>query len=64
MYERLKPLLIWLEREAIANTMPIVFKKKFKRCVVILDCFEIFIDRLTALKLDHKHGQTISIIIP
>ena len=50
MYERVKLLLIWPGREAIAKTMPMVFRKKFKRCVVILDCFEIFIERPTVLK--------------
>ena len=50
MYERVKLLLIWPGREAIAKTVPMVFRKKFKRCVVILDCFEIFIERPTVLK--------------
>ena len=64
MYEQLKQLVIWSEREAIAKNMPLVFRSKFHRCMVILDCYEIFIERSTALKSEYKHGQIMSIIIP
>ena len=44
MYERLKPLIIWPEHEELYKTMPIAFKK-FGKCIVIIDCFEIFMER-------------------
>ena len=69
MSERLKLLVIWHEREPIGKTMPMVFRKKFKRCVVILGCFEIFIERPTAFKAraqtwsNYKHHNTIKVLI-
>ena len=49
MYERLRPLIKWPDREELYRTMPMDFKRKFSKCVVILDCFEIFMERPAAL---------------
>ena len=49
MYERLKPLIKWPEQEQLYMTMPMGFREKFRKCVVVLDCFEIFIERPAAL---------------
>ena len=50
MYTRLKFLIIWPEREELRCTMPSVFLKNFRNKVaVIIDCFEIFIDRPSSL---------------
>ena len=42
MHERLKPLVKWPEQEQLYQTMPREFKKNFSKCVVIIDCFEVF----------------------
>ena len=41
---KLSNLILWPECEELMKTMPTVFKKQFKRCAVIIDCYEIFID--------------------
>ena len=45
MYERLKPLVMWPDREELYETMPMVFKLNFRKCVVIIDCFKVFMER-------------------
>ena len=49
LYYRLKPLILWPDRDVLFKTMPMSFIKHCPRCVIIVDCFEIFIDRPTAL---------------
>ena len=44
LYHRLKSLVIWLERGALRKTLPLDFSKHCPNCVVIIDCFEIFLD--------------------
>ena len=50
MYRRLRPLIIWPTREELLKTMPVAFRKSFRRCVVIIDCFEVFCERPANLK--------------
>ncbi len=46
MYAILQPLVCWPEHDELNATMPMVFRKYFGcRVTVIIDCFEIFIDR-------------------
>ena len=45
LYERLKFLIVWPERETLRKTLPMDFRKHCPTCTVIIDCFEIFIDR-------------------
>ena len=45
MYERLKSLVKWPDCEELCETMPMEFKKNFGKCVVIIDCFEVFMER-------------------
>lgn len=45
LYQRLKPLIIWPDRDALRKTLPMDFRKYCPSCVVIIDCFEIFFDR-------------------
>ena len=45
MYVKLKPLIKWPNREELLKTLPMDFRSHFKRCVVIIDCFEIFCER-------------------
>ena len=43
---RLQDLIIWPDRDALQKTMPMCFQASFgKKVAVIIDCFEIFIDR-------------------
>ena len=46
LYIRTKPFVFWPEREELQKTMPMQFQKYFgKQVAVIIDCFEIFIER-------------------
>ncbi len=45
IHERLKPLVKWPEHEQLYLTMPREFKNNFSKCVVIIDCFEAFMQR-------------------
>ena len=70
MYIRLKFLILWSEREELQRTMPLVFKQNFGNIVaVIIDCFEIFIDRPSSLIaramtwLNYKHHNTVKYLI-
>ena len=46
LYLRLKPFVYWPERDELQKTMPMQFRKYFgKKVAVIIDCFEIFIER-------------------
>ena len=50
MHIRLRLLILWPEREELLKTMPMNFRKNFKRYVIIIDCFDIFCERPTNLK--------------
>ena len=51
MYIRMKPLVFWPSREELQKSMPMQFRKHFgTKCAVIIDCFEVFIDRPSNLK--------------
>lgn len=45
LYQRMKPMIIWPDREMLGKTLPMDFRKHCPSCVVIIDCFEIFVDR-------------------
>lgn len=69
MFTRLKPLIKWPGREELQKTMPLDFKAHFKKCVVIIDCFEIFCERPKPLKAraqtysSYKHHNTVKYLI-
>ena len=69
LFANLKPLIIWPERDVLTKTMPMVFHKHYPKCVVIIDCFEIFIDRPTNLLARaqtysaYKHHHTVKYLI-
>ncbi|XP_068680166.1 uncharacterized protein [Montipora foliosa] len=67
---RLKFLINWPEKTDLQATMPVVFQRNFgKRVAVIIDCFEIFIDRPSSLIAramtwsNYKHHNTIKFLI-
>ena len=49
--------------------MPIDFRSKFRRCVIIIDCFEVFCQRPSNLKAraqtwsNYKHHNTVKFLI-
>lgn len=69
MSERLKFLIRWLSREEVRKTLPVEFKKFFPRCVSIIDCTEVFIERPSDLKAraqtwsNYKHHNTLKLLI-
>jgi len=69
MYERLKPLVMWPDREELYETMPMEFKINFRKCVVIIDCFKVFMARPKGLMAraqtwsNYKHHYTIKFLI-
>ncbi len=69
LYVKLKPLILWPSREILYKTMPMDFRKHCPRCAVIIDCFEIFIERPTNLLArsqtfsSYKHHNTVKYLI-
>ena len=49
LHTRLSFLIHWPERPDLMKTMPNDFRKHFKKCVLIIDCFEVFIERPASL---------------
>ena len=69
MYVRLKPVIVCPEREVLRKTLPRQFRKHFGRCVVIIDCFEIFCERPRKLMArsqtysNYKSHNTVKVLI-
>ena len=65
-----KSLIVWLPREVIRNNLPESFLKAgHKKCRIIIDCSEVFIERPKSLELeyatwsDYKHHNTMKFLI-
>ncbi|XP_048242685.1 uncharacterized protein LOC124115552 [Haliotis rufescens] len=70
LYINLKRLVFWPDRENLWKTMPMIFRRYFGRRVsVIIDCFEVFIDRPSNLTArtqtwsTYKHHNTVKYLI-
>lgn len=70
LYKKLKSFVYWPTREAIKKTTPLCFQSSFgDAIVVILDCFEIFIEKPATQKAlaqcysRYKHAYTIKYLI-
>ena len=69
LYVKLKRLIIWPDRDSLLKTMPMDFRVHFPKCVVIIDCFEIFLERPTNLLAraqtysSYKHHNTVKYLI-
>ncbi|WAR19585.1 hypothetical protein MAR_001423 [Mya arenaria] len=70
MYHRMKPLVYWPDRESLQKTMPMQFREHFgKKCAVIIDCFEVFIDKPSNMLAraetwsSYKHHNTVKFLI-
>lgn len=70
MFVRLSPLIYWPQREDLHKTMSKSFRKYFgNKIAIIIDCFEIFIERPSNLKAraqtwsQYKHNNTVKYLI-
>ena len=69
MFVKTAHLIKWPDRETLNLTMPMSFRKFFKRCCVIIDCSEVFIECPTNLLAraqvwsNYKHHSTIKFLI-
>ena len=69
LHQRLSPLIIWPDHEMLRKTMPMDFRKHCPNCTVIIDCFEIFLERsLNPLARaqtfsSYKHHNTVKYLI-
>ena len=70
MYARLNFLIRWPSREELMKTMPMSFRNNFgTKVAIIIDCFEVFIDRPSNVKAcaqtwsTYKHHNTVKFLI-
>ena len=70
MDQCLRTLIVWPDRESLQKTMPECFRASFgTKVAVILDCFEIFIERPSNLQArtstwsSYKHHNTVKILL-
>lgn len=65
----MRELIIWPERSTIRQNLPHAFTRKFRDCVCIIDCSEIFIELLKNLTAraqtwsSYKHNNTCKYLI-
>ena len=61
--------IFWPEKSALKKNLPKCFKKKYKKCVCIIDCTEIFIERPLDLNAraqtwsNYKNHNTIKYLV-
>ena len=69
LHTELKPLILWPDRDSLKKTMPMDFRQYCPSCVVIIDCFEIFLEKATSLLAraqtysSYKHHNTVKYLI-
>ncbi|XP_014677799.1 PREDICTED: uncharacterized protein LOC106817631 [Priapulus caudatus] len=70
MYAYVVPALIyWPDKDIIRHTLPVCFRTKYKNCVSIIDCFEIFCERPADLRAraqtysQYKSHNTVKFLI-
>ena len=62
-------LIKWPDRDTLRQTMPTSFRRFFKKCAIIIDCTEIFMERPKDLLAraqvwsQYKHHSTIKFLI-
>ena len=66
----LKPLIKWPSRQVLLDSTPMCFRKHFgRKVIIIIDCFELFIDRPKNLLARaqtysvYKHHNTVKFLI-
>jgi len=61
--------VVWPDRDDVQTSLPMCFRKSFKQCMSVIDCFEITIDRPKDLKAraqtysQYKSHNTIKYLI-
>ena len=66
---RLKCLIIWPDRDSLRKTMPECFRSLKKNVTVIIDCFEVFIERPSSLLprtstwSNYKHHNMVKFLL-
>ena len=69
LFTKLFFLIQWPERDQLVKTMPADFREHFRKCTLIIDCFEIFMQRPTSLKAraqtfsNYKKHNTVKFLI-
>ena len=69
MFTSMAFLVKWPQREELKLTLPACFRETFSSCAVIIDCFEVFIDRPSCLLAraktwsSYKHHNTAKFLI-
>ena len=69
MFTCMYHLVKWPEREDLKMTLPACFKEKFSSCAVIIDAFDVFIDRPSCVLAraqtwsSYKHHSTAKFLI-
>ena len=69
LYTKLSCLIFWPDRDILLKTMPAEFRKHFRKCAIVIDCFELFIQRPTSLAAraqtwsNYKHHNTVKYLI-
>ena len=70
LFVRLKPLIKWPSRQVLLDSTPMCFRKHFgRKVIIIIDCFELFIDRPKNLLARaqtysvYKHHNTVKFLI-
>ena len=69
LYETLSPFVSWSERDQLMKTMSAEFQINFQKCVIIIDCFEVFTERPTSLMAraqtwsNYKKYNTVKFLI-
>ena len=69
IYARLSFLVKWPERDVLQETLPLSFRRFFKKCCVIIDCSQIFIEQPSDLLAraqvwsHYKHHSTLKFLI-
>lgn len=69
MDTRLEPTIRWPSQDEVKKTMPMEFRKYFKQCICIINCFKVFCERPSDLMAraqtfsNYKHHNTIKFLI-
>ena len=69
MFQNLKPLVCWPDKEMIVTNLPDCFKPHYAKAVCIIDCSEVFIQRPTCYTAraqtysNYKNHNTIKFLV-
>ena len=69
LFTKLSFLIQWPERDQLLKIMPADFREHFRKYAPLIDCFEIFMQRLTSLKAraqtfsNYKKHSTVKFLI-